>query len=74
MGRRKLFEGAIEDESDHSDQDEENMHDNIENEINSYSSNIDKLKSKTNSVNEQKSPKYYNMSILSAENTNKKRI
>jgi len=70
--RRKLFEGAIEDESDHSDQDEENMHDNIENEIDSYSNNIDKLKSKTNSVNEQKSPKYSNMSILSAENTNKK--
>ena len=48
------------------------MHDNIENEIDSYSSDIDKLKSKTNSVNEQKSPKYSNMSILSAENTNKK--
>ena len=48
------------------------MHDNIENEIDSYSNNIDKLKSKTNSVNEQKSPKYSNMSILSAENTNKK--
>ena len=48
------------------------MHDNIENEIDSYSSDTDKLKSKTNSVNEQKSPKYSNMSILSAENTNKK--